>query len=160
MKISIRKGIGFGLTSGIITTLGLIIGLYSGTHSKMIILAGILTIAIADALSDSLGIHISEESSRKQKQKQVWESTISTFLSKFFFALTFIIPVLLFQLTPAVIISIIWGLSLITLFSYYIAKIRNMKPVKVIKEHVTITILVIILTYLAGSLISKLTIAL
>ena len=62
MKDSLRTGISFGLTSGIITTLGLMVGLHSGTHSRVIVIGGILTIAIADAFSDALGIHISEES--------------------------------------------------------------------------------------------------
>ena len=79
MKNSIKKGLGFGLTSGIITTLGLIVGLNSGTGLKSVVIGGILIIAIADALSDSLGIHISEETNKSNKSKKVWESTISTF---------------------------------------------------------------------------------
>lgn len=155
MKISIRKGLGFGLTSGIITTLGLIIGLYSGTHSKLVVLGGILTIAIADSFSDALGMHISQESERKHKQKQIWESTYATFLSKLIFALTFIIPILLFPLKTAVIFSIVWGLFLITVFSTYIAKLRKMRPMKAIKEHLLITALVIVTTYYIGVFISK-----
>jgi hypothetical protein len=60
MKESLRTGISFGLTSGTITTLGLMIGLYSGTNSRGIVIGGILTIAIAIAhpLSDALGIHV------------------------------------------------------------------------------------------------------
>ena len=91
MKLSIRKGFSFGLTSGIITTLGLIVGLHSSTHSAIVIIGGILVIAIADALSDALGIHISEESEKKHSTKEIWESTFATFLSKFVFALTFIV---------------------------------------------------------------------
>ena len=49
MKDSLRTGISFGLTSAVITTLGLMVGLHSGTHSKIVVLAGILTIAVADA---------------------------------------------------------------------------------------------------------------
>ncbi len=97
MKHSLKIGISFGLTSGIITTLGLIVGLHSGTHSRLIVIGGILIIAIADAFSDALGIHISEESENKHDTKEIWESTIFTFLSKFVFALTFIAPFLLFQ---------------------------------------------------------------
>jgi len=156
MKISIRKGIGFGLTSGIITTLGLIIGLNSGTGSRLVIIGGILTIAIADAFSDSLGVHMSEESgSKKTKEKSVWESTISTFFSKLIFALSFLIPFLLLSLNFAVIVSIIWALLIITLFSYYLAKKNNHSPIKTISEHLIITIVVIILTHLIGSFISK-----
>ena len=54
MEHSFRVGMSFGLTSGIITTLGLIVGLHSGTHSKLAVIGGILTIAMADALSDVL----------------------------------------------------------------------------------------------------------
>ena len=61
MKHSLRTGFCFGLTSGIITTIGLMAGLYSSTNSKFVV-GGILTIAVADAFSDALGIHISEES--------------------------------------------------------------------------------------------------
>ena len=69
---SLRTGISFGLTSAVITTLGLMVGLHSGTHSKMVVLSGILTIAIADAFSDALGIHISEESQNTHTVKQIW----------------------------------------------------------------------------------------
>ena len=54
MEHSFRVGMSFGLTSGIITTLGLIVGLHSGTHSKLAVIGGILTIAMADAFSDAL----------------------------------------------------------------------------------------------------------
>ena len=66
MEHSFRVGMSFGLTSGIITTLGLIVGLHSGTHSKLAVIGGILTIAMADAFSDALGIHVSEESEATQ----------------------------------------------------------------------------------------------
>jgi VIT1/CCC1 family predicted Fe2+/Mn2+ transporter len=160
MKISIRKGFGFGLTSGIITTLGLIIGLAAGTHSRLAVIGGILTIAFADGLSDSLGIHISEESTQKGKsnkrdRKKIWESTFSTLFSKIFFALTFLIPVLFFSLNTAVIISVLWGLSLIIFFSYYIAKNNKSKPSSVIAEHFIITMIVIILSKIIGYLIAN-----
>jgi len=150
MKISIKKGFSFGLTSGIITTLGLIIGLNSSTHSKIVVIGGIIVIAISDALSDALGIHISEESENNHTSIEIWESTFSTFLSKFIFALLFVIPILLFSLSTAIIISVIWGLSLIAIFSYSISKQQKIKPYKIILEHLTITIIVIIITNFVG----------
>lgn len=156
MNDSITKGLSFGLVSGVITTLGLIIGLNSGTHSKIAVIGGILTIAIADAMSDALGIHISEESENVHSQKQIWQSTGFTFLSKFFVALSFMIPILLFRLSTAVIICIIWGLFLISLLSYFITKRENVKPYKAILEHVSIAVLVIILTNFIGIVVSQL----
>jgi len=154
MKQSIRKGFSFGLTSGIITTLGLIVGLYYGTQSTLIVIGGILAIAIADAMSDALGIHISEESENKHSVKEIWESTISTFLSKLVFALTFIIPIIFLELSIAIVVCVIWGLSLMAIFSYYMAKKQNIKPHKVILEHLIIAIIVIIITYYVGNWIA------
>ena len=150
MKHSLKTGFSFGLTSGIITTLGLMVGLHSGTHSKLVVVGGILTIAIADALSDALGIHISEEAKNKHTAREIWEATIATFLSKFIFALTFIIPILLFQLSTAIVISVIWGLSLLGIFSFQIAKDQKTNPWKVVIEHLVIALIVIIITHHVG----------
>ena len=155
MRISLRKGFYFGLTSGIITTLGLIVGLHSGTHSRLVVLGGILTIAIADAFSDALGIHVSEESENKHTEKEIWESTFSTFFSKFVFALTFIIPVLLFELFTAIIISVIWGLSLLGIISYKLAKEQKAKSWKVVTEHLVIGLIVIVITHYVGDWIGS-----
>ncbi len=156
MRISFKKGFSFGITSGIITTLGLIIGLNSSTGSKLIILSGILAIAIADALSDALGIHISQESEKSNTHKQVWEATFSTFLAKLIIPLTFLIPILLLELKTAILVSVIWGLLILSVLNYFIAKERKINPRGIIFEHIAIAIVVIILTHLVGVLISHL----
>ena len=70
MKTQLWKGCGFGITSGTITTLGLIAGLHSGTHSKLAILVGIIVLAVADALSDAICIHISEETENEHTTRE------------------------------------------------------------------------------------------
>lgn len=155
MNHSKRKGFSFGLTSGIITTLGLIVGLHSSTHSIVVIIGGILIIAVADAMSDALGIHISEESEKHHTHKEIWEATLATFFSKLIFSLTFLIPILVFSLSIAIIISIIWGLALIIIFSYYLAKQKNVKPYPIIFEHLLIAIFVIIATHFIGDYVAS-----
>ncbi len=155
MNHSLKIGFIFGLTSGIITTLGLIVGLHAGTHSRLVVIGGVLTIAIADAFSDALGIHISEESESKHVKKEIWESTLSTFLAKFVFASTFIAPLLLFELATAIIVSVAWGLSLLGILSFFIAREQKVKPWKVIAEHLIIAVVVIVLTHYVGEWISK-----
>ena len=150
MKHTLKTGISFGMTSGIITTLGLMVGLYSGTSSKLVVMGGVLTIAIADAFSDALGIHVSEESENKHTQREIWETTIFTFLSKLIFALTFLVPIFLFSLQHAIIISLIWGLSLLSFFSFYLAAQQKIKPWVIITEHLGIALLVIFLTHSIG----------
>ncbi len=153
---SIKVWINFGITSGIITTLGLMVWLLSGTHSKLAVIGGVLTIAIADAMSDALGIHISQEGSGVKDAREVWKSTIATFLAKFLFALTFMIPILLINnLFAAVVVSAVWWLLALGYLSYTIAKADKEKPVKVIREHVMIAVIVIIVTYSAWLLIHR-----
>ena len=150
MRVSYRKGFSFGLASGIITTLGLIVGLNSSTNSQIAVIGGILVIAIADAMSDALGIHISEEAENKHSHKEVWESTVVTFMSKFVFASSFIVPVLLLPLGTAVLVSVIWGLSLIVVFSCYMSRVQNSCTWKVVSEHLLIAILVVVATHFVG----------
>ena len=160
IKQSFRTGLGFGLTSGIITTLGLMVGLNAGTHSKTAVVAGILVIAIADALSDALGIHVAEETNKNRSKKEIWEASGATFVSKFVTALTFVVPILFLNLAMAVIVGAVWGLFLIAIFSVYLAKQpfgrelraeRQKKPsFQIILEHISIAILVIVITYFIG----------
>ena len=156
MKDLLRTGVTFGLTSAVITTLGLMVGLHSGTHSKMVVLSGVLTIAIADAFSDALGIHISEESENVHTTKQIWVATVATFLAKFLFAMTFVVPVLLFSLSTAIGVSLIWGLSVLTVLSYVIAKSQGEPPWKIVGEHLIIALVVIAITYWVGHWIETL----
>ncbi len=154
VKHSLKIGFSFGMTSGIITTLGLIVGLHSGTNSKLAVIGGILTIAIADAFSDALGIHISEESEIRHSSREIWESTVSTFFSKFVFALIFLIPILTFKLSTAIIICVIWGLFALCLLSYNIAKGQKGKLWKIIFEHLIIALVVIVLAHYVGDWLS------
>ena len=154
VRKEIDSGFSFGLTSGVITTLGLMIGLYSGTNSKLAVIGGILVIAFADAFSDSLGIHISKESEKGATKKKIWSATASSFITKLVIALTFLIPILLFRLNLAIIISIIWGLLLLNLLSYKIAKSKRQNPLKLMREHSLIAVIVIILSNLIGKFVA------
>lgn len=148
---SLTTGFSFGSTSGIITTLGLMVGLNSGTASREVVLAGILTIALADAFSDALGIHVSEEAENVHTPTQVWASTFSTFFSKLTVALTFVVPVLLLPLSQAVVASIIWGLGVLGVASYLMAKHNGGNAVEIVCEHIFIAVVVVIISNLIGS---------
>ncbi|MBN1494445.1 hypothetical protein JW911_01760 [Candidatus Peregrinibacteria bacterium] len=153
LRQSLKTGLSFGLTSGIITTIGLMVGLEAGTNSRLVVIGGILTIAIADAFSDALGIHLAKESENKHSMKAIWEATFTTFLAKFFIALTFLAPVMLLSLITAIIVSVIWGLSLLAILSYYLARMEKIQAWRVIGEHLSIAILVIFITHLVGDYI-------
>lgn len=149
MKASYRTGLSFGLTSGVITTLGLLVGLHAGTHSRAAVLGGILTIAVADALSDALGIHMTEEA-RRQNTGNVWEATAATFAVKFVSAASFAAPVLWLPLDQAVAVSVVWGGGLLGLFSWGMARAQRLSPWRIVGEHLAIALAVIVFTYGLG----------
>jgi len=156
MREQLRIGITFGMTSAVITTSGLMVGLHSGTHSKIAVLGGILTIAIADAFSDALGIHVSEESENVHTAREIWGATVATFMAKFFFAMTFAAPFLFLPLARAVLSSLIWGFSILAVLSYVMAKAQGERPWKVVGEHLLIAFIVISITHWVGHLVSNL----
>ncbi|NIM45515.1 MAG: hypothetical protein GTN80_07715 [Nitrososphaeria archaeon] len=153
-------GISFGLTTAVITSLGMIVGLHSATSSKLAVVAGIVIMAVADGLSDSVSLHIVEEAEvekerAKHTPKEIWLTTLFTFLAVSGFSLTFLIPILIFTLKTAVAVSIAWGILLLIFLNFYIAKIRKANPVKLISEHILLAIIVIIISYLIGNLIAS-----
>jgi vacuolar iron transporter family protein len=150
LKSSWQTGIGFGLTSGVITTVGLMVGLNAGTHSRIAVVGGILTVAIADALSDALGIHLAEESRAPAMTRHVWEATLSTFVAKLITAGTFAIPVLLFELPTSILVSILWGLVLLTALTSMLARQQGLRPWRAIGEHVLVAAGVVMISYYVG----------
>lgn len=145
-----RTGIFFGATSGVITTIGLIVGLHAGTRSLVAVLGGILVVAIADALSDAMGIHLAQEADPESTHDHIWAATIWTFLTKLVVALTFALPLLWLPLQTAVIVCVSWGLLVITLLSAYLAHIQHVKALTVITEHLGIAIVVVTVSYFIG----------
>lgn len=152
-------GISFGLTSAVITSLGMIVGLYSATSSKLAVVAGIIIMAIADGLSDAAGLHMAEEAEvekgkTKHTPKEIWLTTLFTFLSVCGFSLTFAVPILIFPLKIAVFLAIGWGILLLILLNFYTAKIKKESPIKLISEHILLALFVIIISYWVGNLIA------
>lgn len=150
-----RSGLHFGLSSGVITTLGLIVGLHAGTESLQAVVGGIITIAVADGMSDALGIHISKESERDLSVRQIWYATAATLVAKFVMAATFLIPVLLLPLRMAVLASIAWGVLVVAVMSYGLARNRNEPVLPAVGEHVSIALLVVVITHYLGERIAQ-----
>ncbi|MGD0336014.1 MAG: hypothetical protein ABSB18_02780 [Candidatus Omnitrophota bacterium] len=139
----------FGATSGIITNLGLITALDTMAHPRLSIIAGILVIALADNIADSLGIHIYQES-EGLNEKEVWFSTLTNFLARILVSLTFILLVVTLPINLAVYCSVTWGLVLLAILSYTIAKAKGVNPFRTISEHIAIAIAVITASHFIG----------
>lgn len=145
-----RTGLYFGATSGVITTLGLVAGLHAGTKSLPAVLGGIFVIAFADAMSDALGIHIAEEADPETDSAHVWAATFSTFATKFLFALSFAVPLLFLPLSTAVYASVAWGMLVIAVLSYLLARAQATSALAAVLEHLAIAAVVVVLSHFIG----------
>lgn len=133
----------FGATSAIITCLAFIIGLSESPNPRLTIVGSLLVIAIADNISDSLGIHIYQESDLKQ-QRVVRISTLMNFLTRFAVILVFIGLVLVLPMVLAIWASLAWGLALLVVLSYFIAREQKVNPYFAILMHVGVAVIVIL----------------
>ncbi|KKS31570.1 hypothetical protein A2380_00820 [candidate division WWE3 bacterium RIFOXYB1_FULL_43_24] len=147
---SLIAGFGFGSTSGVITTLGMIVGLYSSSSDRLAIIGGIFTVSVADALSDALGEHISEESKENPLDADVRNITISTFLTKLIVGLSFVIPFVSLPVAHAVVVSIIYASLVLILLSLRIAKRTGQNRLEVVAEHLLVGFAVVIITFFLG----------
>jgi VIT1/CCC1 family predicted Fe2+/Mn2+ transporter len=63
---------------------------------------------------------------------------------------TFAIPVLFMPLDPAILAGLVWGLLLLPVLSYVLARAQRVPPWKVIGEHVLIGLCVVTITRVLG----------
>jgi vacuolar iron transporter family protein len=61
-----------------------------------------------------------------------------------------VIPVVTRPLDQAIVISVIWGLLLLAVLSFFVARAQAIPPWKVIGEHLLIALCVVVITYAVG----------
>ncbi len=150
------EGAAFGLTSGTITTLGVLIGVFFATESKFATIAAILIVAIADAVSDALGIYSAKETEKGVSQRAIWRVTQASFWAKFLVSAVFIIPVIFLSQLPAIVISQIAGFGLLFFLGVFVAKVRAKPPFVSAVEYVIVGLIVVFVTFLLGRFLGRL----
>jgi VIT1/CCC1 family predicted Fe2+/Mn2+ transporter len=132
----------FGGTSGILTSIGLIIGLGAATAPKSTIVSGLLIVALADNISDSLSIHMYQEA-EKLDEPAALRTTLANFVVRLLFALTFVIIVVVLPGTYATVVALAWGFILLGGLSYFLARVRGVSPLSEVGKHLSVAVVVI-----------------
>tara|TARA_Y100000310_G_C20551832_1_gene748475 strand:+ start:43 stop:1083 length:1041 start_codon:yes stop_codon:yes gene_type:complete len=159
LKIHERFGkFAFGISSAVLTTIGIIMGMNSATSSLIAVVSGIAVVATADSLSDAIGMYASKKSERGISATTAFRSALNVFLGKAIFSATFIIPFMVFSFSNAISASIIWGLLLLTFVNIQIAFIQEENIPLVVTKNLFVAIIVMALSYFVGKGISLLSI--
>ena len=142
-----------GSSAAIMTNISLIVGMGTARAGKVSILSGLFTVALADNISDSLGVHLYKESEGYAERLSSL-ATVLNFLSRLLVSLTFVAIVLIFPLSQAIIVGIVWTLLLLTLISYLVTRSNQENSILQIIRHVLIAAIVILLSWGVGHLIA------
>ena len=121
------QGSYFGIISGTITTIGLMMGLSAGTQSKLAIIVGVLTIAISDTLSDAFGMYMSRKvADTNDKSLAPLKTASGVLAAKLIISLSFLIPIMCSEdIIIGRNISIAYAFIIIISASSYLTHLRN-----------------------------------
>jgi len=143
------KKISYGGTAAVVTSMALINGLIAANATKPVIVSALLIAALADNLSDTLSIHIYQESEQLNKRDAL-TGTITNFLTRLLFGISFVLLVGLFPLPYVAKAAIIWGMLLLAILTYLVARERKVKPLPEVLKHLLIASVVITVSMMIG----------
>jgi len=149
------RRLSFGSTAGIVTSMGLIVGLDAATASTAALAGSILIAGLADNLTDSLSVHIYQESERLP-EREAFRTTAVNFVARITMSLSFIFIVILLPRPAAVRLSVIWGFFLLSGLSYVIARARSVSAFSEIWKHGVVAVIVILISKAIGTWIVRL----
>ena len=143
------RKISYGGTAAVVTSAALIIGLIAADATKPVIISALLIAALADNLTDALSIHIYQESEQLEK-KDALAGTITNFFTRLLFGISFVILVGLFPLSYVAKAAVIWGILLLAILTYLVARERKVKPLPEILKHLAVAFVVITVSRMIG----------
>ena len=147
--IRLRK-VSFGTTAAIVTSLGVIVGLNAAAAQISAIVGSLLVIALADNLTDSLSVHVYQESERLS-QREAFRTTVANFATRLLVSLSFIAIVVVLPTRAAILVCLGWGLLLLSVLSYALARDRQINPAFEMCKHCAVAIAVIVLSGAIGT---------
>ena len=147
--------ISFGVTAAVVTSMALISGLSAADATKTIIVSALLIAAFADNLTDALSIHIFQESEQID-QKNAFNGTITNFVTRLLLSISFVLLVGLFPLEYVAKGAIVWGMLLLVILTYLVARERKVKPMLEVVKYLLVASAVIIVSTLIPNWIGAL----
>ena len=128
-------GAAFGIVDGVITVLGLTLGVSALSPDRTVILVAGVSVGIADGLANSAGFFVSEEVATEHgisnhTKKAIYASSISCFAATLVAVLFPTIPYLFAKIAIARVVSIMVGLSLLFVFGVIHARFSHESPIK------------------------------
>ena len=141
--------ISFGGTAAIVTSMALIAGLDAANAGRTTIVSALLIAAVADNLTDSLSVHMYQESERLE-EREAFIGTLTNFATRFILCLSFVVIVTVFREHAAAVGGIVWGMSLLTVLTYILARHRKVSAMSELGKHLAVALVVVFVSKSIG----------
>lgn len=141
--------ISYGGTAAVVTSMALISGLNAADATKAVIVSALLIAAFADNLTDALSFHIFQESEQLD-QKDAFTGTITNFVTRLLLCISFALLIGLFPIAHAAIVATIWGMLLLAIMTYLVARERKVKPILEVIKHLLVASAVVLASNVTG----------
>jgi len=145
--------ISFGGTAAIVTSMALIVGLEAANAGRAGLISALLIAAVADNLTDSLSVHMYQESERFER-KDAFVGTLTNFGTRFVVCLSFVFVVALLPRHVAVAAGIGWGMALLAVLTWILARHRQVSTVTEVVKHLGVAVAVIAVSRIVGQWIA------
>lgn len=132
-------GLAFGLVDGLITMLGVIIGVAQATGEMRFVLISGLVAGVANAFGNSIGFYGSELAERGEhmvegrepsSMTEVRRSSLLSFFTSLGAALILMVPFLVFSQTLAMVMAVVLGAALLFSLGLLVGKLWRRHPLR------------------------------
>ncbi|HEX7604981.1 MAG TPA: hypothetical protein VF316_25365 [Polyangiaceae bacterium] len=145
-------GFSFGGTAAIVTSMGVIVGFSASTVAKGPIVSSLLIVALADNISDSLSIHLYQESENLDV-RAAFRATLTNFAARLVVSLSFVALVLVLPRNLLAGAALGWGMLLLGVLSYVLARARKVSAWREVAKHLLIAAIVVVVSRVSAALI-------
>lgn len=146
----------FGVSSAVMTTMGVVASLDAATDSRAAILGGIASIAVADSISDAFGIFSAKKAERGVSAAAAARSALGTLWGKAAIAGTFLLPFAFLASPAATYVAVGWGAALLVLVSAQISFVKEERFWKNALGNLAAAAAIVALARLVGEAVGRL----
>jgi predicted membrane protein (TIGR00267 family) len=158
------QGVAFGTMDGLITILGVVIGIASATQSSAIVLISGLVAGLANAFGNSFGFYASELAERAEHIREnqhvssmveTRRSTVLAFAHSVASTIVIVAPFALFGLTYAMTASLILALALLFGLGAVVGKFSHASPWRFGIRYVLLGLVGAALSFIIGEVVGS-----
>ncbi|MEM4336360.1 MAG: hypothetical protein QXY61_05140 [Candidatus Anstonellales archaeon] len=144
------SAVAFGTMDGVINVLGILLGVYAATSSRLAVIAAVVAGGVANGIANAAGLHVSKEVDGVRGHGKIFFIMLYGFLATFLTGLVQIVPLFFLPLDVGVYVGAFIGLVLLAILGY-----MNEKSLHVSLEYVGMGLVGGVLAYSLGALINS-----